>query len=123
MGLILTAISNCAPRSTKPVQSILPLLPLAKRLHGPPLPLQVPKEYLDKFAFTCSLTWNVTVAHEVGKLEPGKRCSIPIVGTELCGEALLDIEYAKAIAGAIPLTDVYADNYNLLKWATTVLDM
>ena len=43
--------------------------------------------------------------------------SVPIFGTESCGEALLDIEYAKAIGGDIPLTDVYQGQYNLLKWA------
>ena len=77
---------------------------------------------LNKFASVCagSVLSNVTVDHEAGKVDPGKRCQIPILGTEFCGEALLDIEYAKAIGGAIPLTDVYASGYSLVKWAKTV---
>jgi len=77
---------------------------------------------LDKFASVCSgsVVGNVTVSHEAGRVEPGKRCRIPVLGTEFCGEALLDIEYAKAIGGAIPLTDVYASGYSLVKWAKTV---
>ena len=47
--------------------------------------------------------------------------NVTLSGTAACGEALLDIEYAKAIAGGdIPLTDIYASGYNLLKWAQTV---
>ena len=74
---------------------------------------------LDHFASECkgSISWNVTVDHEAGKVAPGNICKIPIFGTESCGEALLDIEYAKAIGGDIPLTDVYQGQYNLLKWA------
>ena len=72
---------------------------------------------LDHFASECkgSISWNVTVDHEAGKVAPGNVCKIPIFGTESCGEALLDIEYAKAIGGDIPLTDVYQGQYNLLK--------
>ena len=77
---------------------------------------------LDHFASECkgSISWNVTVDHEAGKVAPGNICKIPIFGTESCGEALLDIEYAKAIGGDIPLTDVYQGQYNLLKWADGV---
>ena len=80
---------------------------------------------LDKFASTCSgsIKWNVTVDHEAGRIAPGSICKIPIFGEEACGEALLDIEYAKAVGGDIPLTDVYASNYNLLKWANDVAAM
>ena len=31
----------------------------------------------------------------------GFKCSIPLLGTELCGEALLDIEYAGALVGKV----------------------
>ena len=78
---------------------------------------------LDTFAGNCkqSVTWNVTVNHENGTISPGNVCKIPIIGTQACGEALLDIEYAKGIAGpAIPLTDIYAGGYNLLKWSQSV---
>lgn len=78
---------------------------------------------LDTFAGNCkqSVTWNVTVNHENGTIAPGNKCKIPIIGTQACGEALLDIEYAKGIAGpAIPLTDIYASGYNLLKWSQSV---
>ena len=78
---------------------------------------------LDDFSNNCkqSVTWNVTVNHENGTISAGSVCKIPIIGTEACGEALLDIEYAKGVAGpSIPLTDIYASGFNLLKWSQTV---
>ena len=76
---------------------------------------------LTRFQTTCGLSFNVTVDHESGKISKGTVCKIPVLGTAACGEALLDIEYAKAVAGGdIPLTDIYASGYNLLKWAQTV---
>ena len=80
---------------------------------------------LDRFGAKCagSISWKVTVDHEAGHISKGNLCRIPIFGTEFCGEALLDIEYAKAICADIPLTDVYASNYNLLKWADDVAKM
>eukprot|EP00945_MAST-04E_sp_MAST-4E-sp1_P005495 g5495.t1 len=75
---------------------------------------------LDKFSSSCSL-FNITVNHENGTISPGKQCKIPVLGTQFCGEALLDIEYAKAVAGpSVELTDIYVANYNLLEWATRV---
>jgi tripeptidyl-peptidase-1 len=80
---------------------------------------------LDRFAHTCSasIKWNVTVDHEAGRIAPGHVCQIPLFGTEACGESLLDIEYAKAVCGDIPLTDVYQGEYSLLKWANGVSAM
>ena len=77
---------------------------------------------LDKFSTSCSsVNFNVTVNKENGTIAPGKVCKIPIIGTTACGEALLDIEYAKGIAGpSIELTDIYQSSYNLLSWATAV---
>ena len=56
---------------------------------------------------------------DVGKAESAK-CAVPMIGTELCGEALLDIEYAGSLAGAVPLTDIFNSQYSLFKWATQV---
>lgn len=78
---------------------------------------------LNKFSSTCSgsVNFNVTVNHENGTIAKGGLCKIPIIGTEACGEALLDIEYAKAVGGpSVSLTDIYAGSYNLLNWATNV---
>ena len=80
---------------------------------------------LDHFATVCSasVNFNVTVDHEAGTVAPGMICKIPIIGTEACGEALLDIQYAKALSGSTPLTDIYTYNYNLLLWAELVANM
>merc|ERR1712187_479667 len=43
-------------------------------------------------------------------------------GAGICTEALLDIEYIKAVAGDIPLTDISNAQYSLLNWAKQ-LDM
>ena len=81
---------------------------------------------LDSFSKACSgatgsINFNITVNHENGTISPGKQCKIPIFGTNICGEAMLDIEYAKAIAGpTIPLTDLYQKSFNLLEWSTSV---
>ena len=75
---------------------------------------------LDHYRKTCALKQNVTVDHEAGTVSPGGACKIPIIGTEACGESLLDIEMAKAIGGDTPLTDVYASSYSLLNWAKTI---
>jgi len=60
---------------------------------------------LDTFATTCNLG-KVTVDKSVGT-------SPTTAGIE----AMLDIEYIKAIGGAIPLTNVYSAQYSLLNWA------
>lgn len=72
----------------------------------------------DKFGTACGI--NVTVDHQIGKNSPG-RCEIPIVGTELCAEALLDIQYIKGVGGAIPLTDIFNSDFSLLNWMQQVL--
>lgn len=57
----------------------------------------------------------ISVARQIGNDAPAK-CEIPIVGGS-CVEALLDIEYIKAVAGSVPLTDIYSSGYSLLNWA------
>merc|ERR1740138_1227220 len=66
---------------------------------------------LDTFASSCSLG-NVTVDKSIGgsPSHPGI-------------EAMLDIEYIKAIGGAIPLTNVYSAQYSLLNWAKALASM
>ena len=39
-------------------------------------------------------------------------CRIPLIGSQLCTEALLDIEYIKAVGGAIPLTDIFNKQFS-----------
>ena len=81
---------------------------------------------LNTFSKSCSgpsgsVNFNITVNHENGTVSPGKQCKIPILGTTICGEAMLDIEYSKAVAGpAIALTDLYQKSFNLLTWSTSV---
>jgi len=40
-----------------------------------------------------------------------------------CTEALLDIEYIKAVANAVPLTVFYSTNYSILNWINQVLSL
>jgi tripeptidyl-peptidase-1 len=74
---------------------------------------------LEHFSKTCHLDPPVAVTHSVGERETSSHCAIPLVAAD-CGEALLDIEYAGALAGAIPLTSVFATNFSVLRWAQTV---
>ncbi|KAL1500319.1 hypothetical protein AB1Y20_012985 [Prymnesium parvum] len=74
---------------------------------------------LQAYSSACGVDLKVT---DVGSAE-GFKCRIPLLGTELCGEALLDIEYAGALAGAIPLTDIFNSQFSLLKWATQISNM
>jgi len=71
---------------------------------------------LDHFNKKCSMPTPVKVDHQVGK-NPGLICKVPIIGAELCLEALLDIEYIKSVAGDIPLTCISDLKYSLLNWA------
>ena len=66
---------------------------------------------LTQFASACK-TLPITVDVQVGTnaREPGQ-------------EALLDIEYIKALGGAIPLTVIAQTNYQLLDWAKTLMGM
>jgi tripeptidyl-peptidase-1 len=73
---------------------------------------------LTKFASTCGLK-NFTVDHPINAKQSAS-CKIPILGVQFCGEALLDIEYAKAIGGSIPLTNIYLAQFSLLNWAKQV---
>ncbi len=77
---------------------------------------------VEKFSSSCNLK-NFTVTHPVNAPQ-SKGCQIPIIGTQLCGEALLDIEYALAVSGGdIPLSDIYLAQFSLLNWAKQVSDM
>jgi len=73
---------------------------------------------LDKFNQACDV--NATVDHQDGSNEP-KSCDRAT--GEVCVEALLDIEYIRAVTGEIPLTDVFSLTYSLLNWAKTLEDM
>ena len=75
---------------------------------------------LDHFSKTCNIQPPVKVDRIVGVGATSAHCAIPMVGSSDCGEALLDIQYAKALIGAIPLTNVFAKEYDILKWAQTV---
>ena len=105
----------------------LPLPPLGSQVNGSSLAVaefqgQVwDQKDLSTFGSKCGLRQKVTVDHEAGKVSKGTVCKIPVFGVEACGEALLDIEFAKAVCGDIPLTDVYASNYNLLSGPTRCL--
>jgi tripeptidyl-peptidase-1 len=71
---------------------------------------------LQHFQQTCSLKQTITVDKQIGT-NSGIRCKVPAIGTQLCAEALLDIEYIKAVAGNIELVDVFNKQYSLLNWA------
>jgi tripeptidyl-peptidase-1 len=69
----------------------------------------------DEFAEACKLGFNVTVNRQVGSNTPAQGPGSV--------EALLDIQYIKAIGGAIPLTDIYVDDYSLLTWCKTLIGL
>lgn len=71
---------------------------------------------LTHFQTQCALPQNITVDRLVGTNGAWK-CKIPLIGEELCTEALLDVEYIKAVGGDIPLVDVSDNSYSLLNWA------
>lgn len=77
---------------------------------------------LDKFSAACSLTPPINISNQIGTDSP-KSCEIPIIGTQRCAEAMLDIEYIGAIGGAIPLTDVYSAQFSLFDLTTTLLNL
>ena len=72
---------------------------------------------LQAFTKACKLQTNVSVSKVEGGNDP-KACS---GGFQGCVESLLDIEYAGAVAGAIPLKVYYATDYSLLSWANQLL--
>jgi len=74
---------------------------------------------LVKFNDACGV--NASVDHQDGGNQPNV-CDSTVSGGA-CVEALLDIEYIRAAAGEIPLTDVFSVSYSLLEWAKTLEDM
>jgi len=74
---------------------------------------------LDMFNKACGV--NASVDHQDGTNEAAI-CDRTATG-EICTEALLDIEYIRAVAGAIPLTNVFSRTYSLLAWAKKLEDM
>jgi tripeptidyl-peptidase-1 len=64
------------------------------------------------------LKTNVTVDKLIGS-NTGIKCKLPLFG-QACLEALLDIEYIKAVGGDIPLTNIYVKDFSLLNWAKTI---
>jgi tripeptidyl-peptidase-1 len=76
---------------------------------------------LSAFAEACSLN-DIQVATQVGKNSPTS-CEIPIIGQQLCLEALLDVQYSKAVAGDIPLTVISNQQYSLANWAQELAQM
>jgi tripeptidyl-peptidase-1 len=76
---------------------------------------------LSAFATACGLN-DVEVATQVGKNSPTS-CEIPIIGQQLCLEALLDVQYSKSVAGDIPLTVISNSQYSLASWAQELAQM
>jgi len=70
---------------------------------------------LDYFQSDCSLKQKVQVDHQIGT-----NSEWHCLTGDACIEALLDIEYAKAVSGGIPLTNIFSDDYSLLDWAKQV---
>lgn len=72
---------------------------------------------LDLVMFSKFCDANVTVDRNIGgNVEP-------ICMVTGCVEALLDIEYIKAVAGPIPLTVMYSFKYSLMDWLDKILAM
>jgi tripeptidyl-peptidase-1 len=65
---------------------------------------------------------SATVDLQVGKNSPAE-CKVPLVGAELCLEALLDIDFIKGVGGDIPLTVVSTQQYSLANWAQALETM
>jgi len=73
---------------------------------------------LDYFGKQCKID-NVKVDKQIGANSETK-CKIPLVGFQTCAEALLDIQYAKAVIRDLPLTNIMNQQYSLLSWAQQV---
>uniref|UniRef100_A0A7S3JSF3 subtilisin n=1 Tax=Aureoumbra lagunensis TaxID=44058 RepID=A0A7S3JSF3_9STRA len=73
---------------------------------------------LEAFSSACDLP-TISISSTTGGNTPSK-CE---VGLEPCIESLLDIEYAGAIAGDIPLSIIYSSSYSLLDFAESIQDM
>jgi len=70
------------------------------------------------FKKTCATKQNITVDKLIGS-NTGIKCKLPLFG-QTCLEALLDIEYIKAVGGGIPLTNIYVKDFSLLNWAMEI---
>lgn len=75
---------------------------------------------LDFFTSACHLP-NISVT-QIGP-QLAAECELPILGMELCAEAMLDLEYIKGVGGSVPLTDISELTYSLEKWAQSVSAM
>jgi tripeptidyl-peptidase-1 len=73
---------------------------------------------LSYFQKTCATKQNITVDKLIGS-NTGIKCKLPLF-SQTCLEALLDIEYIKAVGGGIPLTNIYVKEFSLLNWAMEV---
>jgi len=76
---------------------------------------------LQHFEKECDVS-GVKVARQVGA-NHASRCRIPLIGSQLCLEALLDIDYIIGVAGDIPLTVVSNAQYSLADWAQQIQTM
>ena len=73
---------------------------------------------MNAFTEACGLDNPVEVDSTVG----GNKPSFCSVGLQSCVESLLDIEYAKAVIGAIPLEVYYSGTFSLYDWCVQVND-
>jgi len=64
---------------------------------------------------------NATIDVQMGDNDPSV-CDSSYEGND-CTEALLDIEYLRAVTGEIPTYDTYQDDYSLFYWAKSINDM
>jgi tripeptidyl-peptidase-1 len=76
---------------------------------------------LNDFAQACDVA-DVEVADQVGP-NTASECLIPLIGANLCLEALLDVQYVKSTAGNIPLTVISNSQYSLASWAQELMNM
>jgi tripeptidyl-peptidase I len=76
------------------------------------------QEDLDLFASECQLK-NISIDMH-GDNKPSQCHVSIIIRPNLCKEALLDIETIKGIAGSIPLSNYYTDQYSILDWSETI---
>merc|ERR1719506_3168448 len=67
---------------------------------------------LDKFSDSCHVPQGVDT--DIGNAETTLRSGV---------EAVLDVEYMKAVAPEVPLTVVYSQKYSLLDWCTQITNL
>lgn len=73
---------------------------------------------LNQFSQSCDVP-AITVQTTYG----GNSAGLCSIFPSFCTEALLDIEYIKAVASAVPLTVFYSNNYSILNWINQVLSL